>query len=83
MAFKKILKGSKEVQVQPPPQHEVKKEAWPEKDLEKGLEDALKVSDADNLSTIALAWKAYQFADNMTMHGVRYIFAKDMSKFRR
>ena len=39
--------------------------------------------DEENLPKVALALKAIQFTDNVTMHGMRYIFMKDMGSLRR
>lgn len=30
-----------------------------------------------------LSGKSYSFADSITMHGIRYIFGRDICKFRR
>ena len=36
-----------------------------------------------NITELGLAVKAFQFTDSFTMHGVRYIFMKDISRMRR
>jgi len=65
------------------------KDAWidisskPPSYFEKNLENAITSEKSRNQFALAIAWKAHQFTDNMTMHGIRYIFSHDIGIFRR
>ena len=37
----------------------------------------------EDIMSLALGQKAHAFVDNVTMHGVRYVFARDVSRKRR
>lgn len=45
--------------------------------------DQDKKIDKDDLASITLGVKAYSFAENFSMHGVRYVFGRDMGILRR
>ena len=88
MAPIKVEKSDKEKQEEnknPAP----KKEAWVDiskkspKTLEDKLEDALNSTKPASSYALAIAWKAHTFTENMTMHGIRYVFARDVGKLRR
>jgi len=67
----------------------IKKDAWidvsskPPSYFEKDLENAITSEKSRNPFALAIAWKAHRFTDNMTMHGIRYIFSHDIGFFRR
>ena len=66
-----------------------KKDAWAEvplkqpKALEDRLEKSLNSTEPGNQLWAIARWKAGQFSDAVTMHGIRYIFARDICMFRR
>ena len=55
-------------------------------DFEKTKTESQVVSDltkGNNFAKLALTLKAFNFAENTTMHGLRYIFKQDISRIRR
>ena len=45
-----------------------------------GLSD---LSEANSFANLAISIKMFDFADNTTMHGMRYIFMRNISQTRR
>ena len=41
------------------------------------------LSDGSNLSKLVMTTKLFNFMDNTTMHGMRYIFMRNISQIRR
>ena len=55
-------------------------------DFDKTKTESEVVSDltkGTNFAKLALTLKTFNFADNTTMHGLRYIFMRDISRIRR
>lgn len=69
---------------------EVKRDAWIKPPPNPEPMVYLEIPDEDeneqtkkNLTSLVFGMKAYSFIENVTMHGVRYIFARESSKLKR
>ena len=63
----------------------IKKDAWEKSEPVVLLELPEKTNDFadESVSSVAFGVKAYAFADGISMHGIRYIVARDTSKMKR
>ena len=51
--------------------------------LEGNEDNCHNLDDISKVSDFTMKWKTFNFADNTTMHGMRYIFMRDIGKLRR
>lgn len=77
------LDNDKEAELAVPVKGAKEKRAF---DVEKAKQDPnglVDITEGSNFAKLAMTLKTFNFADNTTMHGMRYVFMRDISRIRR
>jgi len=83
MALKTVFEASQKEQENEKKKQVETKDAWIDIPQNQCLKNSINPNNQTSERALVIALKAHRFTESMTMHGVRNIFAKDISKHRR